>query len=118
MTISANQLLSLIDKFSEAVEETVKTAKEKKHDPKAAVRSRGLCVFPAEHPKVKDDKDHFPITSKAQAKNALARANQYSKAPEWYKGTLESLVNSVARAVHKHYPSIEVSKAAKKPGKG
>lgn len=32
MTISANQLLSLIDRFSETVEETVKTAKEKEHD--------------------------------------------------------------------------------------
>lgn len=83
MNDSIKNLLSIVDKFSNAVTETVKVA-EKKHDPKAAVRSRGTCVFPAEHPKVKDDKDHFPITNKAQAQNALARANQYSEAPEWY----------------------------------
>jgi len=35
-----------------------------------------------------------------------------------YSGSLESLVNTVARAVKKHYPGIEVSEAAKKPGKG
>ncbi len=104
--------------FKEHVYNNVKNAEKKKHDPKAAVRSRGKCVFPAEHPKVKDDKDHFPITNKAQAQNALARANQFSKAPEWYSGSLESLVNAVARAVKKHYPGIEVSEAAKKPGKG
>lgn len=85
---------------------------------KADVRNRGLCVFPAEHPKVTDDQDHFPITNKAQAQNALARANQFSKAPEWYNGSLKSLVVAVARAVHKHYPSIDISTAAKKPGKG
>ena len=118
MTISANQLLSLINKFRQTVEETVKTAKEKEHDPKADVRNRGLCVFPAKHPKVTDDQDHFPITNKAQAQNALARANQFSKAPEWYNGSLKSLVVAVARAVHKHYPGIDISKAAKKPGKG
>lgn len=111
-------IIKLVEAFEMAVFDLVKSSAEKKHDPKAAVRSRGLCIFPAEHPKVKDDKDHFPITNKAQAQNALARASQYSKAPEWYKGSLESLVNAVARAVHKHYPSIEVSKAGKTPGKG
>lgn len=117
MENSAKTISLVIDAFTQAVVENVKIAKEKEHDPKADVRNRGLCVFPAEHPKVTDDKDHFPITNKAQAQNALARANQFSKAPEWYKGSLESLVSTVARVVHKHYPSIEVSEAAKKPGK-
>lgn len=87
-------------------------------DSKAKVRNRGTVIFPAEHSSIKDNKDHFPINDAAQARNALARANQFSSAPEWYKGSLESLVSAVARAVKKHYPSIEVSKAAKKPGKG
>jgi hypothetical protein len=118
MENSVKKLSLVVYAFEQAVTENLKTAKEKEHDPKAEVRNRGLCVFPAEHPKVKDDKDHFPITNKAQAQNALARANQFSEAPEWYKGSLESLVSSVARAVKKHYPSIEVTEAAKKPGKG
>lgn len=86
----------------------IKTAKEKL-DPRAEVRSRGKVVFPAESPKVKDKKDHFPINNAAQARNALARAGQYDKVPPWYKGTLSELKNAVQRAVHKHYKSIEIS---------
>lgn len=85
---------------------------------KVKARSRGDCVFPAEHPKVKDNKDHFPINSKKQAQNALARANQYSKAPTWFKGSLQELLNAVARKIKKKYPGIQVSKKSTKPGKG
>lgn len=91
--------------------------KAKEHDPKAAIRNRGDVVFPADCKSVKDDKDHFPINSIAQARNALARVNQYTSAPSWYSGSLDTLVKKVVSAVHKKYPSIEVSKAAKKPGK-
>ncbi len=90
---------------------------EAKKDPKAKVRNRGDVIFPAGSSKVKDDKDHFPINNKAQARNALSRANQYSKAPPWYKGSLEDLVKKVASAVKRKYKNIEVSKAAEKPGK-
>ncbi len=89
-----------------------------KKDPKAEVRNRGDVVFPAESKDVKDDADHFPINSKAQAKNALARANQYSSAPSWYDGSLETLVKKVARKVRAKYPSIDVSKASERPGPG
>lgn len=83
-----------------------------------AAKDRGDCVFPSTHPKVKDKKDHFPINSKSQAANALARANQFKAAPTWFKGTVKELVNSVSRAVHKKYPGIKQSPASKKPGKG
>lgn len=89
-----------------------------KKDPKAKVRNRGTVVFPANSSSVKDDKDHFPINDEDQARNALARANQYSSVPEWYSGSLKSLVNAVAKKVHSKYPKIEVSEDAKKPGKG
>jgi len=84
----------------------------------AAVRARGDCVFPHTSPKVTDNKDHFPINSENQARNALARANQYKSAPKWYKGNLESLVKTVARRVKSKYPDIKVTKAAETPGKG
>lgn len=113
MSYNPEEILSLAESF----EEFIKNAKAKKLDPKAKVRSRGTVIFPAESPKVKDKKDHFPINNAAQARNALARANQFSKASEWYKGSLQSLVSTVAKAVKKHYPSISVSEAAKKPGK-
>jgi len=67
-------------------------------------------VFDANHPKVNDDKDHFPLGDANQARNALARANQYGSAPKWWNGTLEELKNAVARKVKKEFPSIEVSK--------
>ncbi len=113
MSYNPEEILSLAESF----EEFIKNAKVKKLDPKAKVRSRGTVIFPAESPKVKDKKDHFPINNAAQARNALARANQFSKAPEWYKGSLQSLVSTVAKAVKKHYPSISVSEAAKKTRK-
>lgn len=92
-------------------------AEDRKLDPKAKVRSRGKCVFPAEHPKVKDEKDHFPINDAGQARNALSRANQYSSAPKWWKGSLKELVGAVHRAVTKHYKNINVTEDSKKPGK-
>lgn len=122
MSYTAEQLLTLATQFEElASDALVKEAAKKdkkKLDPKAKVRTRGTVVFPAESSSVKDHKDHFPINDADQARNALARANQYSKAPEWYRGSLQSLVNAVARKVKSKYPKIEVSKASRKPGKG
>ena len=89
-------------------------SEEKEHNPKAALRNRGEVVFPAESSKVKDDKDHFPINSKAQARNAISRGNQFSEAPEWYKGSAQDLVNAIVKAVKKKYPDMEISKEAKK----
>jgi len=102
--------------LTESAKEVDEELNEKK-DPKAKVRNRGNVVFPAGSKKVKDDKDHFPINNEAQARNALARANQYSSSPPWYEGSLKELVGKVAGAVKRKYPNIKVSKAAKKPGK-
>jgi len=89
-------------------------SEEKEHDAKAALRNRGDVVFPAESAKVKDDKDHFPINSESQARNAIARANQFSEAPKWYKGSAQDLLNAVIKAVKNKYPNMEISKDAKK----
>jgi len=56
--------------------------KEAGGEPK--VRSRGKVVFPAEHPSVLDNKDHYPINNANQARNALGRASQHDKKPSWY----------------------------------
>jgi hypothetical protein len=80
-------------------------------------KPRGDFIFPSSHSKVKEG-DHFPINTEGRARNALARANQYSKAPSWYTGSLSDLVQTVARAVKRKYKNIEVSEAAKVPGKG
>jgi hypothetical protein len=115
MKKSIDALLKSATDFEAKVAELIKSAKT---DPKAAVRNRGKVIFPSDSSSVKDKKDHFPINDAAQARNALARANQFTAAPDWYKGTLQSFVSAVVSAVKKHYPSVEVSKAAKKPGKG
>ena len=80
----------------------------KKENPNAKVRNRGDVVFPAESKSVKDDKDHFPINSISQARNALARVHQYKSSPSWYNGKLETLISKVTSDVHKKYPSIDI----------
>ncbi len=109
--MSYNQLLTAAEQFE-------KLAKEKKLNPKAKVRNRGFVVFPAESKNVTDNKDHYPITDEAQARNALARASQHKSVPPWYSGSLKNLVSKVQKAVKKKYPSIETTKASKTPGKG
>ncbi len=84
---------------------------------KVKARNRPSPVFDSTHPKVKDNKDHFPLGDENQARNAIARVNQYSSVPEWYSGSLKSLQNSVIRAVKKKYPGIKISDEAKKPKK-
>lgn len=85
--------------------------KRKKLDPKAKVRNRGTVCVPASS--AKDHKDHFPINSIGQARNALARVHQYSAAPSWYKGSLKGLQALVSRKVHSKYPSIKSKKKSK-----
>lgn len=84
----------------------------KKIDPKAKVRNKPNPVFDANDKNVKDKKDHFPLGTENQARNALAQANKYNKVPSWYTGSIESLKKKVASAVKKAYPNIEVTKKA------
>lgn len=104
----------------EACDHFLKLAKKekKKLDPKAKVRSRGDCVFPANKGKNKSSKDRFPINDANQARNALSRASQYNSVPEWYDGSLKELVAAVTRKVHAKYPSIKITEKCKTPGKG
>lgn len=109
--------LSSLQKLAFELEEThsflaVKAAGEK--DPKAKVRNKPDAIFGDKHPKVKDDKDHFPIDTIGRARNALARVQQFSSAPPWWKGSLEELQKAVSRAVKKKYPSINVGGKDKK----
>lgn len=82
-----------------------------KLDPKAKVRNRGTVCVPASS--AKDKKDHFPINSEAQARNALARVHQYSSVPAWYSGSLKSLQELVSRKVHSKYKGIGKSEKKK-----
>jgi hypothetical protein len=80
---------------------------KKKLDPKAKVRSRGKCVFPAE--KSKDKKDHYPINNIDQARAALRYAGKQKSAP-WYHGSVESMRKAVERAVHSAFPELKKDK--------
>ena len=109
MKYTAEQLVKIAEKFEKLAKED-----SSKLDPKAKVRNRGKCVFPAENPMVIGDGDHYPITNADQARNALARVMQHDSKPSWYKGTLEQLRAAVRRAVKKEYPSIDVTEPKKK----
>jgi len=80
-------------------------------NPRAHLRNRGKVVFPAENKKVKDDKDHFPINDRDQARNAWARVNQYNRAPKWYDGSLSELKSKVKNMVKREYPSITINES-------
>ena len=74
-----------------------------------AIRTKPHPVFHAEDADVTDNKDHFPLGTVGQARNALARVNQYTELPTWWTGkSLKSLKKRVVNAVKKAYPSIEV----------
>jgi hypothetical protein len=73
-------------------------------------KTRGRCVFPAESSSVTDDKDHFPINSLAQARNALARVMQYDACPGWYTGSLKGLQSAVRREVYGQFPGLKSRK--------
>jgi hypothetical protein len=105
-------------KRSEYILENLGLNEGKKSDPKAKVRNKPNPVFDANNPKVKDNKDHFPLGDEDQARNALARASQYKKVPDWYDGDLESLVKKVQSAVKKAFPNIETTEKSANPGKG
>ena len=77
-------------------------------------KGKGEFVFPADHKKVTDGADHFPINTLGRGRNALARANQFDSAPSWYDGSLKSLKNTIANAVEARWGSIEVSGASRK----
>lgn len=85
---------------------------------KLASQDRGDYVFPANKGNNKSNKDHYPINNTNQARNALARASQHKVVPEWYSGSLDSLVKAVQRKVHVKYPSINTTDKSKKPGPG
>ena len=68
-------------------------------------RARPNPAFDSTDKRVKDNKDHFPLGSLSQAKNAWARVNQYSKAPDWWNGTLTELKQELKKAIKKKYKS-------------
>ena len=72
-------------------------------------------IFPADSKDVTDGKGHFPIPDIAHGRNAIARVNQYSELPKWYKGkmSLPEFVKFVVDKVEKKFPSIDISAAAK-----
>lgn len=109
---SQSSLLKLANELKKSLAKK-ESKKGKKLDPKAKTRNKPAAVFDDKHPKVKDKKDHFPIDTIGRARNALARANQFDKAPEWWSGSLKELKNAVVRAVHAKYPSIKITEKAK-----
>lgn len=116
MSYTTEELLKLASDYdnlaTKALVVEAKKKEKKKLDPKAKVRNKPSPVVPAE--RAKDKKDHFPLGSEDQARNALARVMQYNKVPPWYNGSLQGLQEAVRRKVKSKYPGIEVSEPKKK----
>lgn len=91
--------------------------KEAKAKGKVKARNRPNPVFQSTHPKVTDNKDHFPLKDEDQARNALSQVAKYKSAPKWWSGSLSEVQNAVRRRVKSKYPSIEVTEGKKKSKK-
>ena len=117
MRLTPEELQKLIKEELADMERRAFATVEGKKDPKAKARNRDAVVFPAESDKVKDNKDHFPINTAAQARTVLTRASQYKKVPKWYDGSLSSLVKEVQSKVKSKYPNIRTAKKTTKQGK-
>ena len=108
MGYTAEELEAMSSNFDALVSEAKEDSK--KRDPKAAVRNRGKCVFPAE--KSKDDKDHYPLNNIEEGRAALRYAGKQKSAP-WYHGTVEAMKKAVEKAVYKEFPSLKPEKSSK-----
>lgn len=123
-TIHSETSLQLDEDFADDYEDLYVLPKESSFKSEilkvAATKSKpkGDFIFPKDHPKVTDDKDHYPINSESRGRSAIAQANKMKKAPPWYKGTVEQFLDTVVKAVKKKYKGIEISPAGKNPGKG
>lgn len=74
-----------------------------------AGKDRPAAIFPKEHPKVNDGKDHYPIPDKAHGKAALQRLSQFkNQKPEWWDGSVEDLKNVIVGAVKAKFPGMEI----------
>lgn len=81
-------------------------------------KSKGKCCLKSNHRLVNDGKDHYPINSLAQARNALSRVMQHEVVPPWFDGTLTQLRKIVIDCVKDNYESIDVEiKPRKSPKK-
>ena len=104
------QAFIMDDKLQEMIDRALDAGagfNEAKEDPKAKARNRGDVIFPCESIKVKDNKDHFPINTEAQAKTALKRVKEYKSVPKWFDGDLKALVEKVTTATQKKYTNID-----------
>jgi hypothetical protein len=70
-------------------------------------------VFAADDKRVKDGKEHFPMTSENLAIKAMERVMGYEKAPAWFDGELDALQEAVKTVVTEAYPSVKIEETKK-----
>ena len=66
-------------------------------------KERGLACVKANHPQNSSHLDKFPINKLSEAKSALKRMSIMTKAPKWWKGSLDELKNLVMKSVAAYY---------------
>ena len=66
-------------------------------------KERGISCIKADHPQNSSHLDKFPINKLSEAKSALKRISLMTKAPKWWKGSLDELKNLVMKVVAANY---------------
>jgi hypothetical protein len=123
MSLPVERLLGIIDKIDKlasSVEEkgllveaedldVVSNTIEKMAGKIPAGDDRPAAIFPSTHPKVNDDKDHYPIPDETHGRAALQRLSEFKGSkPSWWDGTPEELKNAIVRAVKGKFPGMKV----------
>jgi hypothetical protein len=80
----------------------------------SAKKPQSKCAWPKSHRRVLDGRNHYPVKSVNQARNALSRVMQHDSVPEWFDGTLAQLRRGVINKVKSLYPSVDVKIKPKK----
>lgn len=74
----------------------------------SSAKKRGLVCIEAEHELNSSNLDKFPINKTSEARKALMRINTFTKAPKWWKGSLDQLKTIIKSKIEKVY-KVEIS---------
>ena len=102
MTTSPTKILELATDFEEQTTSGLTSIAKKEEKP----ATKGKFALPANHSKVTDSKDHYPLNSEKEGHVALTATKKLNTLPSWFKGSLEELKSAVQKAVKKAFPKL------------
>jgi len=76
--------------------------------PARSKKERGFSCVKADDPQNASHLDKFPINKLSEAKQAMNRMNEMTKAPKWWKGSLDELKELIKGKISEKF-TIETS---------